>query len=62
MKVIHVVMTPYGTSKTGLPTTICINVFERQRRTRRGDSDLELLRNPTVLFVLLEKYILTDSS
>ena len=46
MEVIHVVMTPYGTSKPGLPTTICINVFERQRRKRRGDCDLELSRNP----------------
>ena len=55
MEVIPVVMTPYGTSKTGLPTTICINVFQRQRRKRRGDSDLELSRNP--VFALVEKYI-----
>ena len=45
---IHVVRTPYGTSKPGVPTTICINLFERQRRKRRGHSDLELLRNPPV--------------
>lgn len=36
MKVIPYVMTPYGASKTGLPTTICINVFERQRRMGGG--------------------------
>ena len=62
MEVIHVVRTPYGTSKTGLPTTICINVFERQRRNRRGGSHSELSRNQTVLFVLGEKYVFPDLS